>query len=91
MIPWEQIGLWGAAFANILLIGLQGRNLNTGNYLKGAVIAFALNNTQFIYIHAAVGYSHLAFTSIVGSASATGICASIWLSRHIIHRGHKFL
>lgn len=91
MIPWGQIGLWAAAFANILLIGLQGRNLNTGNYLKGAVIAFALNNTQFIYIHAAVGYSHLAFTSIVGSASATGICASIWLSRHIIHRGHKFL
>ena len=58
MIPWAQIGLWAAAFVNILLIGLQGRNLNTGNYLKGALIAFALNNTQFIYIHAAVGYSH---------------------------------
>ena len=91
ILPWGQIGLWSAAFANILLIGLQGRNLNTGHYLKGALIAFALNNTQFIYIHAAVGYSHLAFTSIVGSASVSGICASIWLSRNIVHRGHKFL
>ena len=90
-MPWADVGLWAAAFANILLIGLQGRNLNTGNYAKGAAIAFALNNTQFIYIHAAVGYSHLAFTSIVGSASATGICASIWLSRNVIHRGHTFL
>jgi hypothetical protein len=90
-MPWQQIGLWVAAFANILLIGLQGRNLNTGNYLKGAAIAFAINNTQFIYIHAAVGYSHLAFTALVGSASASGICASMWLSRHVVHRGHKFL
>jgi len=60
-MPWPQIGLWCAGFINILLIGVQGRNLNTGNYL------------------------------IVGSASATGISASIWLSRHVIHRGHKFL
>jgi hypothetical protein len=90
-MPWPQIGLWCAAFLNILLIGVQGRNLNTSNYLIGAVVAIALNNTQFIYIHAAVGYSHLAFSLIVGSASATGICASIWLSRHVIHRGHKFL
>ncbi len=90
-IPWSEISLWGTAFVNVLLIGLQSRNLNTGNHFKGAVIAFALTNTQFIYIHAAVGYSHLAFTSVVGSASATGICASIWLSRNIVHRGHTFL
>jgi hypothetical protein len=91
MMPWTEIGLWFAAFANIVLIGLQGRNLNTGNYLVGALVAIGVNNTQFLYIHAAVGYSHLAFSLIVGSASATGICASIWLSRHVIHRGHKFL
>jgi hypothetical protein len=90
-MPWTDIALWFAAFANILLIGLQGRNLNTGNYLIGALVAIGLNNTQLLYIHAAVGYSHLAFALVVGSASATGICASIWLSRHVIHRGHKFL
>ena len=65
-MPWADLGLGRSR--DILLIGLQGRNLNTGNYAKGAAIAFALNNTQFIYIHAAVGYSDLAFTSIVGSA-----------------------
>ena len=54
-MPWPQIGLWCAGFINILLIGVQGRNLNTGNYLIGALVAIALNNTQFIYIHAAVG------------------------------------
>jgi hypothetical protein len=32
-MPWPQIGLWCAGFINILLIGVQGRNLNTGNYL----------------------------------------------------------
>ena len=75
--------LWLGTFAQVFLMGLQSRNVNTGRFAQAAFTSLALTCTNLVFIRAAVEGDPWLFLAVSGTAGPAGIITSMLLARRL--------
>lgn len=84
----ELLGIFGAGFASVFLLGFQSRNVNHGNYRWAAGTSFMIGLAQASIWHRitapGAGWTEAV---VYGLSGMCGITCSMWVhQRYIVRR-----
>lgn len=81
--------LFVATYINVMLLGLQSKNIHRSMYLAAFVTSMSITATNYVFVKFAVDKSGLMFVAVAGLGGALGIVTSIWLHDRFFNKRVK--